>query len=195
MEAAQDASSSGTCSYPLHGHDHKSENGDPAVSGDSLRSGKDCLRKAGMLLAQRDYTCRRLREKLLAGGFDLKTVEETLESLIEARYVDDRRFAYNYVQLHREDRSRLRIRTDLENRGVPDDVISEVMREESEEHGTQAEVRQILKLMRKRGLKKNKKKKKERRKMQAYLYRKGYAASSVRSAMSADLLDSDGFSV
>ena len=122
-------------------------------------------------------------------------VEETLESLIEARYVDDRRFAYNYVQLHREDRSRLRIRTDLENRGVPDDVISEVMREESEEHGTQAEVRQILKLMRKRGFDPSSADWEERRKMQAYLYRKGYAASSVRSAMSADLLDSDGFSV
>ena len=162
---------------------------------ETAKSGKDCLRKAGALLAQRDYTCMRLREKLLASGFEPEIVEETLESLREARYLDDRRFAYNYVQIHRKDRSRLRIRTDLENRGVPDDVIGEVMREESEEHGIQAEIRQILKLMRKRGFDPSSADWEERRKMQAYLYRKGYAASSVRSAMSADLLDSDGFSV
>ena len=185
---AQGASSSDIYMSPQRGHDHDA----PAASGESGKSGKDCLRKAGMLLAQRDYTCMRLREKLLAGGFDPETVEETLESLREARYLDDRRYAYNYVQLHREDRSRLRIRTDLENRGVPDDVIGEVMREE---HSTQAEVRQILKLMRKRGFDPSSAAWEERRKMQAYLYRKGYAASSVRSAMNADLLDSDGFSV
>ena len=35
----------------------------------------------------------------------------------------------------------------------------------------------------------------EKGKMQAFLYRKGYSQSSVRAAMGAESLDSDGFSV
>ena len=45
---------------------------------------KECLRKSGVFLAQRDYTCGRLREKLLAAGFSEEVVEMTLESLREA---------------------------------------------------------------------------------------------------------------
>ena len=76
---------------------------------------KECLRKSGVLLAQRDYTCSRLREKLLSAGFGGEVVEQTLENLREAHYLDDERYARNFVQAHWEDRSRLRIRMDLES--------------------------------------------------------------------------------
>ena len=117
---------------------------------DQEQSRKECLRRSGVLLAQRDYTCSRLREKLLAGGYDQEVVEMTLESLREARYLDDERYARNYVQAHWEDRSRLRIRMDLEKRGVPSEIAARVLSEESEERGQEAEIRQIRKLMAKR---------------------------------------------
>ena len=37
---------------------------------------KECLRKCGTLLAQRDYTCARLREKLLRGGYEEEIADE-----------------------------------------------------------------------------------------------------------------------
>ena len=74
---------------------------------------KECLRKCGVLLAQRDYTCSRLREKLLSSGFAEEVVEMTLESLREAGYLNDERYANNFVQAHWADQSRLRIRRDL----------------------------------------------------------------------------------
>ena len=126
----------------------------------------------------------------------LEVVEMTLESLREANYLNDERYAQNYVQAHWEDRSRLRIRMDLESRGVPSsEIISEVIRAESEERGQEAEIRQIRKLMNKRKYDPKGATWEEKGKMQAFLYRKGYSQSSVRAAMGPESLDSDEFSV
>ena len=146
---------------------------------------KECLKKCGMLLAQRDYTSARLREKLLGSGFEEEIADEVIGSLKEAHYIDDARYARSFIEAHRGDRSRLRIRKDLEDRGVPSDLISEVMREELEENGDAAEIRQIRKLMEKRKFDPENADWDEKRKMQAYLFRKGYAASAVRAAMDA----------
>ena len=162
---------------------------------DRTNEKKDCLRRSGVLLAQRDYTCRRLKEKLLSAGFKEEIVEETLQDLKAARYLDDARYAENFVNAHREDRSRMRMRSDLETRGVPPEVISEVLSRDSEEHGNGAEIRQIRRLMRKRGFDPASAGREERNKIQAFLYRKGYNTSSIRAAMRAEPLDSDGFSV
>ena len=147
---------------------------------------KECLKKCGALLARRDYTCARLREKLLSGGYEEEIADWALEKLKEAHYLDDERYARNFIQAHWEDRSKLRIRTDLEERGVPSDILSEVLREESEERGEEAEIRQIRKLMEKRRFDPENAEWEERRKMQAYLYRKGYTSSSVRAAMKGE---------
>ena len=109
---------------------------------------KECLKKCGALLARRDYTCARLREKLLSGGYEEEIADWALEKLKEAHYLDDERYARNFIQAHWEDRSKLRIRTDLEERGVPSDILSEVLREESEERGEEAEIRQIRGIVR-----------------------------------------------
>ena len=147
---------------------------------------KECLKKCGMLLAQRDYTCARLREKLLGSGFEEEIADEVIGSLKEAHYIDDVRYARNFIEAHRGDRSRLRIRKDLEDRGVPSDIVSEALREELEENGEEAEIRQIRKLMEKRKFDPESADWNEKQKMQAYLYRKGYAASAVRAAMDAE---------
>ena len=147
---------------------------------------KECLKKCGALLARRDYTCARLREKLLSGGYEEEIADWALEKLKEAHYLDDERYARNFIQAHWEDRSKLRLRTDLEERGVPSDILSEVLREESEERGEEAEIRQIRKLMEKRRFDPENAEWEEKRKMQAYLYRKGYTSSSVRAAMKGE---------
>ena len=156
---------------------------------------KECLRRCGALLSARDYTCRRLKEKLADAGYEEEVIGPVLESLKEARYLDDERYARSFINAHWENRSRLRIRMDLEKCGVPSDVISEVLRDECDERGTEAETRQIIGLMKKRKFDPLTASYEERNKMMAFLYRKGYDTSSVRAAMRADSLDSDGFSV
>ena len=156
---------------------------------------KECLRKCGNLLAQRDYTCARLRDKLMSAGYEEDLVGEVIDSLIEAHYLDDRRYAQSFIEAHWEDRSKLRIRADLDSRGVPSQVISEVLSEAARERGNEAEIRQIRRLIEKRGFDPSSATWEERSKMQAFLYRKGYGSASVRIAMNVELLDSDEFSV
>jgi len=84
---------------------------------------------------------------------------------------------------------------DLENRGVPSEIAARVLSEENEERGNSAEISQVRKLMRKRGFDPQSASWEEKGKMQAYLYRKGYSASSVRAAMNSESLDSEEFSV
>jgi regulatory protein len=156
---------------------------------------KECLRKCGNLLAQRDYTCARLRDKLTGAGYEEDLVAEVLESLIEAHYLDDRRYAQSFVEAQWENRSKRRIRADLESRGVPSQIISEVLEEASSERGNAAEIRQIRRLIEKRCFDPSTATWEERSKIQAFLYRKGYGSASVRIAMNVELLDSDEFSV
>ena len=156
---------------------------------------KECLRKCGSLLAQRDYTCARLRDKLSNAGYEEDLIAEVIESLKEARYLDDRRYARSFAEAHWEDRSRLRIRADLEGRGVPQQIISEILEEVYEEHGNEAEIRQIRKLIEKRSFDPSTASWEDRSRLQAFLYRKGYGSASVRAAMNAEWLDSDEDSV
>jgi regulatory protein len=78
---------------------------------------------------------------------------------------------------------------------VPSQVISEVLSEAARERGNEAEIRQIRRLIEKRGFDPSSATWEERSKMQAFLYRKGYGSASVRIAMNVELLDSDEFSV
>ena len=78
---------------------------------------------------------------------------------------------------------------------MPSEIISEVIRAESQERGSGAEIRQIIKLMRKRRFDPQNASWEEKNKMKAFLYRKGYEQSSVRAAMEVESLDSDRFSV
>ena len=78
---------------------------------------------------------------------------------------------------------------------MPSEIAARVLSEENEERGNSAEIMQVRRLMKKRGFDLNSASWEEKGKMQAYLYRKGYSASSVRAAMDSELLDSEEFSV
>jgi regulatory protein len=55
---------------------------------------------AAALLARRDYSSAGLRQRLLSQGFEAATVQRVLEEFIERRYLDDERYAAQYVSYH-----------------------------------------------------------------------------------------------
>ena len=71
---------------------------------------KACMQRCGILLGSRDYSEQRMREKLRDAGYPGSVVDNAVEKLRKAGYLDDRRFAQSYVRSHMRDRSRLRIR-------------------------------------------------------------------------------------
>jgi SOS response regulatory protein OraA/RecX len=76
------------------------------------------------LLAQRDYSIAKLRDKLDAKFGE--TPEPVIQQLIAKRYLDDRRLAENYVSRHK-DRGQNRLRDDLITRGIPEQLVEQVL--------------------------------------------------------------------
>ena len=142
-----------------------------------------CMQKCGALLGGRDYTVQRLREKLLQAGFPASVTEECLHKLREAGYLNDGRYAENYVRTHICDRSRLRIRMDLSARGVGEEEIREAFRKISLEVDLEEEQKaQIRRLLRKRGYDPSSATFEERQKVMGFLHRKGFRQDLIRQA-------------
>lgn len=147
-----------------------------------LRS--SCMRRCGALLGNRDYTVKRLRTKLGEAGFPPLIIEECIGKLIDAHYLDDRRYAQSYVRSHLNDRSRLRITQDLMGRGIAEYVIDEAFAAAGEETDPEeAQFRQIRYLLKKRGFDPDAADFKEKQKTMAFLHRKGYDADLIRRAV------------
>ena len=143
---------------------------------------RDCLRRCGSLLGKRDYSGRRLRQKLTEAGYPAGIIEEVIRDLLEDGYIDDRRIAENYVRIHIKDRSRRRILTDLTRLGIGEETALEVM-EEIREEAEDPEVRQIRELMRKRGFDPAAASAQERGRFMSFLYRRGYETDSIWRAI------------
>lgn len=143
-----------------------------------------CMQKCGNLLGRRDYSAGRLRTKLLEAGYPASIVEDCIGKLKEARYLDDRRYAATYVRTHLQDRSRLRIRHDLEARGIPGDLIEEAFSEIGQEMDPdEAQMARIRFLLHKRGYDPADTDYAGRQKTMAFLHRKGYETDLIRRAM------------
>jgi SOS response regulatory protein OraA/RecX len=78
------------------------------------------------LLKARDYTIASLRVKL-ALKFE-SVPEPAIEQLIRKNFLNDRRFAENYVR-RRQDRGRAVLLEELLVRGVPADIADEILQQ------------------------------------------------------------------
>ena len=76
------------------------------------------------LLRQRDYTISALRQKLQA-KFEI-VPEGILDQLVQKNFLNDRRFAENYVG-KRKDRGPAMLRAELVDRGVPESLAAAVL--------------------------------------------------------------------
>jgi len=81
------------------------------------------------LLARRDFCCSELVQTLVAQGFEPATAQSVLAQLIERGYVNDERYAMQFVS-YRAERGLgpLRIRRDLEQLGVGAEWIETALR-------------------------------------------------------------------
>jgi regulatory protein len=71
------------------------------------------------LLARRDYCSNELSARLTSRGFEPDTVQATVVELVARRYIDDERYARQFVDGHaRRGHGPLRIRHDLSELGL-----------------------------------------------------------------------------
>ena len=145
---------------------------------------KRCKLRAMNLLQKRDYTTRQLKDKLKEGMYPQDIIDEAIAYVTSYRYLDDDRYARDYITYHMSTRSRNRIIRDLTSKGLDRDSIIALIDELYQEDNKEAEQDQIRKLLIKKHYDPENTDFKEKQKIMAFLMRKGFSLSDIKKEMS-----------
>ncbi len=144
---------------------------------------KRATKRAMNLLQKKDYTEKKLRDKLAEGMYSDECIDAAIEYVKSYRYLDDERFARDYIVYHMEMRSKNRIVQDLMGKGISKELTERLMLEIYEDEAdVDVEQEQIKKLLIKKHFDKDMEFK-DKQKIIAFLLRRGYSMDSVRRAM------------
>lgn len=150
-----------------------------------LSSETDLYTAAMNSLARRAYSVYEMRSYLERRAEDKDVVKAVLDRLKELNYLDDARYARQFVRLHTDLRKQgpFRIARDLRARGVPDRHIEAALAERSGESNESALVRERLE----RRIKLLRGPLDERRVASLYrsLLRAGFSADTIRRELTA----------
>lgn len=139
---------------------------------------RDPRKKAMDLLLYRDRTEKELRDRLLEAGFDEKAAEEGISYVASFGYLNDTRYAENYVFGMQGRKSRRRIRRELEEKGIAEETVENALSRIPEN-----ETEQIYALLCKRAGAPHSLEEKELRKLFGYLARRGFRTGDIWSAV------------
>lgn len=147
-------------------------------------------KKRGMnLLKSMDRTEADVRRKLSEGGYPEDAIDVAIEYLKSYHYIDDSRYASEYIRFKSSSMSRKRIIAKLTEKGVSQSVVSEAFcryEEENGDSGDNNERELIRKLIIKRfptgvsNIDYN-----SRQRLFAYLYGKGFSVSMIEEVYSS----------
>ncbi|MBQ7839885.1 MAG: regulatory protein RecX [Lachnospiraceae bacterium] len=136
------------------------------------------------LLKSRPYTETQLRDKLIQGEYPLKCINAALAYVKSFHYVDDDRYAQDYIENQQGKKSRRMIEMDLIRKGISSDQIQNAFAAQEEMGNTPDEEALARQWMKKKHFDPERADYPERRKMYAFLYRKGISGSTLRRIFS-----------
>ena len=149
--------------------------------------GKRATKRAMHLLEKMDRTEYKLREKLSEGGYPDEAIEDAIGYVKRYHYLDDERYARNYVFLAQDRKGRKKLSIELYQRGIKKELIDRILEEEYDAD----EEKQICQLLEKRGFDPKTCSEKERQKLYQFLLRRGFQSSDICKVMRMISLDSD----
>ena len=160
----------------------------PPPASTASRASRRAENVALAALTRHDTTAGEIRAKLVAKGLEPDDVEHELERLTRSGLIDDAAFATRQLERLRERKGMgdAAIRSALRGRLVPQDVVDAVMAEQVEDEEVAEQRLQEVADDRARRLGSLPQDVAERR-LIAYLMRKGFSGSAVRSAARAAL--------
>lgn len=129
------------------------------------------------LLARRDWTCQAMHERLRADGYSLEDGTDAMSYLVEAGYLDDRRFAERFIAGDSGQHGPDWLRRELAARGVPAGVVAEALTAARAERGPDDDVETAARALHEQqpGLTPSK--------LAARLFRRGFSEESIREAL------------
>ena len=144
---------------------------------------KRCKLRAMNLLQKKDYTTKQLRDKLDEGLYPKELVDEAIEYVRSYKYLDDERYARDYIAYHMTTRSKNRIVQDLIKKGINKELLMPVLEEIYSEDSGDVELEQVRALLDKKHYDPDMTDFKEKQKIMAFLVRRGFQMSTIRKAM------------
>lgn len=144
--------------------------------------GKRAKKRALHLLEQMDRTEKQLRDKLLANEYPQSCIDGAIAYVKGFHYLDDSRYASNYVRFSQEKMSRVQMKQKLMQKGIASSVIADAIEEEY----VADEMEQIMALLRKRKFVPEKADEKEFQRTYQYVMRRGFKSSDILKAMKMD---------
>jgi len=138
------------------------------------------------ILTARDYTVARLQEKLRGRGFDESHIESVLVRLVSEGWVDDHRFAVRFAEsaLASGRYYGPRLRQEMRRRGIPPELVSEVLGRVLMESDEAGEVRAIVE-RRFSGFSFSSASDSEKRRTIGFLQRRGFSLSAILHVLRA----------
>lgn len=141
--------------------------------------GKRVKKRALALLEKMDRTEKGLYDKLKEQDYPNELIEEAISYVKQYHYIDDQRYAQNYISYHQNGKSRMRLKQDLLRKGVQKEIIEQALLE----CYCQNELEQIEQIMQKKGYSPQEADRKQMQKMYGYLARKGFKNDDILRAM------------
>lgn len=136
--------------------------------------------RAMHLLEQGDRTKKGLQDRLTQNGYPPEAVEAAITYVESFHYIDDNRYAVNYIQNQGSKKGRARIMLELRNKGVSQEDIDQAFCETEEDIDIREVIRELI-------LKKRRTQEamgeKERQKLYGFLMRRGFASSDILSVL------------
>lgn len=133
--------------------------------------------KALNLLKVRDHSKKELIQKLMRAGFPKSVIDRTMEYIDSYHYIDDERFAYNYVAYRGKMKSRKELRYELATKGIDLDRLNHSA-EYMDDLDDQTTIRMILEKKWGTDITVDLK---EKDRMTRYLFRRGFGSSDIFS--------------
>lgn len=142
--------------------------------------------RAMNLLTVMDRTESQLRTKLKQNQYPDEVIDAALEYVKSFHYVDDARFAEQYILSNQDSKSRKELYVNLCNKGVNREQAEEVL---DACYGNDEEVEAIHKIVQKRKYDPRTATDKDRQKICAYLARKGFKYENIRQVIQLPNMD------
>lgn len=141
--------------------------------------GTRAKKHAMFLLERMDRTEHQLRDKLMQNGYPAVCVDLAIDYVKKYHYIDDLRYATNYISYQQKRKSRQKLKIDLLTKGIDKNVIEQAL-DEAFDSDEQIKIRQLLE---KKHYDPKECDRKEKQKTYQYLMRRGFKGSDILHVM------------
>ncbi len=139
--------------------------------------------QAMALLEKMDRTEHQLREKLRQAFFPPEIIEDAVNYVKSYHYLDDFRYARNYLEIYCASKSLRQMKQELYKKGVAKEIVEQAVEEMQAAGDFPDEEAQILALLEKKQYDPAAADYREQQRIYAFLSRRGYDSSVIYRAM------------